>query len=160
MMGVRLQNKKRELILSVYLSQGYLAAKQLAIDSGITPYHISKIARQCGNSINRAKLERAANAINGMLAEFRIGREDLCHSRFREHIAKRRVAIKRLHAMGLGYVCIASAMKINESTVRYWLKPDHRLRSKANSRATYARRANQEVSIIDVAPNEAAREVA
>ena len=141
MIGVRLQNKKREHLLNVYLNEGFEAAKPLAMEYLVTPQYISMLARKSGCSCNKAKLARGIALLNEMLAEFKIGRSDLCRSRFAEHIKLRIVAVKRLHESGLGYTYIARVMGLHESSVRYWLKPQYRAHQKLQNKIRQQRLA-------------------
>ena len=77
MRGVRLTDKKRKHILDVYYSEGYRAAKPLAIEYGIRPQYVASLARENGTSGHAARIEQAKQSITAMLAEFRVGREDL-----------------------------------------------------------------------------------
>lgn len=120
MRGVRLTTKKREHLLQVYWSEGFAAAEPLAILYGICPYHIHTISLKAGKSVKQTNAERARAAVTAMLAEFKVGREDLCRSRFAEHVKLRRIAVKRMRKMGLSQVLIAQALGVHESTVRYW----------------------------------------
>lgn len=126
MRGVRLTTKKREHLLHVYWSEGYHAAKPLAIQYGICPKYICTLAVSEGKSVRQANIERARVAVNALLAEFKVGREDLCRSRFPEHVRLRRIAIKRLRKMALSQTVIALAMQVHESSVRYWLNGNRR----------------------------------
>lgn len=133
MRGVRLTDKKREHLLHVYWSEGFAVAEPLAILYGICPYHIHTISLKAGKSVKQTNEERARAAVTAMLAEFKVGREDLCHSRFAEHVKLRRIAVKRMRKMGLSQVLIARTLGVHESTVRYWVHGYRRVSKLTNS---------------------------
>ena len=91
-------------------------------------------------SVAQDKQDRAALAIAAMISEFKIGRYDLLRSRLPGHVKCRRIAIERLHDLGLGHDAIAKAMGINPSTARYWLNANHRASSNAASTKARLRR--------------------
>lgn len=126
MRGVRLTTKKREHLLHVYWSEGYAAAKLLALEYSICPAYICTLAVMAGKSARQANVERARDAVNAMLAEFRVARSDLCRSRFPEHVRLRRIAINRLKKRALSQAVIAIALGLHECTVRYWLSDKRR----------------------------------
>lgn len=73
-----------------------------------------------------ASRARAKQFVESALKEFRVGRKDLCESRFPEHTKLRRIVMRRMKDAGLGSIIIAQAMGMNVSTVRYWLNPGYR----------------------------------
>lgn len=73
-----------------------------------------------------ASRARAKQFVVDALKEFKVGRKDLCVSRFPEHTKLRRKLIRRMNAAGIGSKIISQAMEMNQSTIRYWLNPEYR----------------------------------
>jgi hypothetical protein len=147
MRGVRLTDKKRAHLLDVYCNEGYRAAYPLAIEYQISPHHLAEIARNAGRTAKGARVRVATLRVKEILAEFKVGKEDLFHSHFAEHIKLRRKAIERLRAMGFGYLCISRAMDINEATVRYWANKSYRDWKRARTTKYNREKANANLRV-------------
>lgn len=55
MKGIALSHDKKRYLLHVYLTQGYSAAKPIAIQYGISPKTISKFANAAGHKGKRGR---------------------------------------------------------------------------------------------------------
>ena len=154
MKGVPLTDKKRKHILDVYYSEeGYRAAKPLAIQYGIAPRHIATLARENGTAGYAARIELAKQSVTAMLAEFRVGREDLLRSKYKDHSRLRSIAIIRLHDAGFRDTTIAAAMGLNTSSVRYWVNAPYQAKIRKRNKANQAAK-RREMGITQKIPSE------
>lgn len=93
----------------------------------------------------------AKQFVEAALKEMKVGRKDLCASRFPEHIKLRRKLIRRMKDAGLGTVIISRAMGMNISTIRYWLNPEYRSYRLSSRREKYELQKNRQSASLGLA---------
>lgn len=81
--------------------------------------------------------------VNDVMKERRLGREDFFTSRLAHHVRARKVAIKRLKAVGYNLSAIGRFMQRDPTTIAYWIRPEFRIRKNAYGCAYAAARRSQ-----------------
>lgn len=121
-------NEQRDHLIKTYLEQGYVAAEPLAIEYGITPKHISGIARKAGHYFPplSVRVLKAKAIFRQTLIRRKVARDDVCNSNRPEFVAIRADAIKELSGLGFSFIVISKALGISPDAAKYWVRAEYR----------------------------------